>query len=74
MMSLIKWLILGCLLIIGFSIFERYKNLEVRKAYDEGYNDGMIAVSPDYCLKVFANNDAPKFRYIKRQYCKGEQK
>jgi hypothetical protein len=31
-------------------------------------------VSPDYCLKVFANNDAPKFRYIKRQYCKGEQK
>jgi hypothetical protein len=74
-MSLIKVYILVCLLIVGFVLTHiRVVGIEIDRAYNEGYNDGMVAISPDYCLKVFSNNDAPKFRYIKRQYCKGSQK
>jgi hypothetical protein len=74
-MSLIKVYILVCLLIVGFVLTHiRVVGIERDKAYQQGYDEGMVAISPDYCLKVFSNNDAPKFRYIKRQYCKGSQK
>ena len=75
LMSLHKVYILICLLIVGFVLTHiRVVGIETDKAYDRGFDDGMVSIAPDYCLKVFSNNDAPKFRYIKRQYCKGSSK
>ena len=74
-MSLIKVYILVCLLITGFVLIHIYLiGIEKDKAYNQGYNDGMTAISPDYCLKEFSQNDKKKFRYIQRQYCKGISK
>jgi hypothetical protein len=75
LMSLYKVYILVCLLIVGFVLTHIYLvGIETDKAYAQGYDDGMVSISPDYCLKEFSGNDAPKFRYIKRQYCKGTSK
>lgn len=74
-MSLIKQLALVCLLITGFIYSHIYSlGIETDKAYNQGYDDGMAAISPDYCLKEFSQNDKKKFRYIQRQYCKGISK
>ena len=76
-MSLSKMLIFGCCLVITwFVVYFHlwYLDKEKRKAYNEGYNDGMVSISPDYCLKEFSNNSTRKFRYIQRQYCRGIQK
>lgn len=71
-MSLIKVFALVCLMITGFVLIHAYLlGIEKDKAYQQGYDDGMAAISPDYCLKEFSNNDKKKFRYIQRQYCKG---
>lgn len=74
-MSLIKVSIFVCLSIISFVFLHIYLvGIEKDKAYNQGYDDGMTAISPDYCLKEFSQNDKKKFRYIQRQYCKGIQK
>ena len=74
-MSLIKQLAFVCLLITGFVLIHTYLvGIEKDKAYNQGYDDGMIAISPDYCLKEFSRNDKKKFRYIQRQYCRGVTK
>ncbi len=74
-MSLIKVSIFSCLLITGFVVIHVYLvGIAADKAYNQGYDDGMTAISPDYCLKEFSKNDKKKFRYIQRQYCKGIQK
>lgn len=74
-MSLIKQLALVCLMITGFVLIHVYLvGIETDKAYARGFDDGMVAISPDYCLKEFSQNDKKKFRYIQRQYCKGISK
>lgn len=71
-MSLIKVFIFCCLLITGFVVIYVYMiGVATDKAYNQGYDDGMAAISPDYCLKEFSGNSTKKFRYIQRQYCKG---
>ncbi len=60
---------------VGFVVIHIYLvGIETDKAYDRGFDDGMVSISPDYCLKEFSRNDKPKFRYIQRQYCKGISK
>jgi hypothetical protein len=71
-MSLNKRLAFVCLFVVGFVLIHVYLvGIEKDKAYQQGYDDGMAAISPDYCLKEFSQNDTRKFRYIQRQYCKG---
>jgi hypothetical protein len=74
---MIKWIDV-CLflfvLIVGGWLINSAINQKVKEAYDRGYDDGMVSISPDYCLKEFSRNDKPKFRYIQRQYCKGISK
>lgn len=71
-MSLDKVSIFGCLLITGFVVIHVYLvGIATDKAYNQGYDDGMAAISPDYCLKEFSGNSTKKFRYIQRQYCQG---
>ena len=71
-MSLAKYVALFCLMLTGFVLIHTYLvGIEKDKAYNQGYDDGMVAISPDYCLKEFSKNDKKKFRYIQRQYCKG---
>lgn len=74
-MSLTKVFIFVCLLITGFVLIHiKLVGIETDKSYNQGYNDGMAAISPDYCLKEFSGNSTKKFRYIQRQYCRGIQK
>lgn len=61
-------------LIVGGWLINSAIDQKVKEAYDRGYDDGMVSISPDYCLKEFSKNDKPKFRYIQRQYCKGISK
>ena len=71
-MSLIKVFALVVFIWIVSIITHHYLvGIEKDKAYQQGYDDGMAAISPDYCLKEFSQNDTKKFRYIQRQYCKG---
>jgi len=75
MMSSAKYVALFCLMLTGFVFLHTYLvGIETDKAYQQGYDDGMVAISPDYCLKEFSNNSKKKFRYIQRQYCQGIQK
>jgi hypothetical protein len=63
------------LVITVFVILHLYLvEIETDKAYNLGFEDGMVSISPDYCLKEFSRNDKKKFRYIQRQYCKGISK
>ena len=74
-MSWIKYLIIWCLFTISFLLLYAFHlDIERDKAYQQGYDDGMAAISPDYCLKEFSQNNTRKFRYIQRQYCKGVTK
>jgi hypothetical protein len=74
-MSWIKVGLIGGLMFVGFVVIHIYLvGIETDKAYDRGFDDGMVSISPDYCLKEFSGNDTKKFRYIKRQYCKGSSK
>jgi hypothetical protein len=74
---MIKWIDV-CLflfvLIVGGWLINSAIDQKVKEAYDRGYEDGMVSISPDYCLKEFSGNSKPKFRYIQRQYCKGISK
>jgi hypothetical protein len=74
---MIKWIDV-CLflfvLIVGGWWINSAIDQKVKEAYDRGFDDGMVSISPDYCLKEFSKNDKPKFRYIQRQYCKGISK
>jgi hypothetical protein len=74
-MSWIKVWLMGGLMFVGFVVIHIYLvGIETDKAYNQGFEDGMVSISPDYCLKEFSRNDKPKFRYIQRQYCKGISK
>ena len=74
-MQVMKIISLIGLLITGFVVIHIYLvGIEKDKAYNQGYEDGMVSISPDYCLKEFSRNDKKKFRYIQRQYCKGISK
>jgi hypothetical protein len=74
-MQVMKIIILIGLLITGFVVIHLHLvGVETDKAYNQGFEDGMVSISPDYCLKEFSRNDKKKFRYIQRQYCKGISK
>jgi len=71
-MSLIKVVSLFCCLFsLLFFIHLKINQHERQKAYKDGYNDGMASISPDYCLKEFAQHNTVRLRRVQRNYCKG---
>ena len=52
-MSLDKVSIFGCLLITGFVVIHVYLvGIATDKAYNQGYDEGMVAISPDYSART----------------------